>query len=97
MGIVNVKREKCNQMRCIFLIYCSFISIKEKKTLYKKKNICAVYGYGTIAENIVFMWFGRFSRGKLDLEDGERSGRTAAVDDQTVIKKLSTSNDMRPH
>lgn len=43
------------------------------------------------------MWFGRFSSGKLDLEDGERSDRIA-VDDQTMIKKLSIIiNDMRHH
>lgn len=46
----------------------------------QQKNICTIFGEGSVAENIVRKWFGRLRNVNFDLEDRERSGRPAGVD-----------------
>lgn len=61
-----------------------------RKAVQTAKKICAVYGDCAIAKrSTVRKWFARFRSGNFDLEDRERSGRPAVVDDdqiETLIK-----------
>lgn len=54
---------------------------RKGKMLYKKQEkICAIYGDGTISENIG-LWFAMFRRGHFYLEDWECSNRLSVIDD----------------
>lgn len=46
----------------------------------KKKDICAIYEDGAIAEITVHKWFASFRSGNFGSEDQKRSGKTAVVD-----------------
>lgn len=70
-----VKRK----IRCIFVILYSFISEKGNAVQTAKEELCAGYGDGSIAEDIIYKLFARF-RGYFDFGNRELSSRLAVID-----------------
>ncbi|KAM0730355.1 Histone-lysine N-methyltransferase SETMAR [Formica fusca] len=64
---------------------------KGKNAVQTAKKICAVYGNDAIAESTVRKWFARFRIGNFDLEDRERSGKPAVVDDDQIVTLIENN------
>ncbi|XP_018366071.1 PREDICTED: histone-lysine N-methyltransferase SETMAR-like [Trachymyrmex cornetzi] len=64
---------------------------KRKNAAQTAKKICAIYGNGTVAESTVRKWFARFRSDNFDLEDRERSGRPAVVDDDQIVTLIENN------
>jgi len=60
----------------------------------QQKRFCIlyiVYGDNIVAENTIRKWFTRFRNGNFDLEDRERSGRPAVVDNDQILTLIENN------
>jgi len=66
---------------------------KGKNTAQTAKKICIVFGNNAVAESLVRKWFTHFRNSNFDLENRERSGRPAVIDDDQILTLIE--NDPR--
>jgi len=64
---------------------------KGKNAAQTAKKICIAYGDSAVGESTVRKWFTRFRNGNFDLEDRERSGRPAIVDDDQILTLIKNN------
>ena len=79
---------------CIMLYY--FKKGKNATEMQKKKKICAVYGEGTVTDQMCQKWFAKFFAGDFSLGNAPQSGRPNEVD-SNQIETLIENNQLSYH
>ena len=59
-----------------------------QKAVEAARDICSVYGEGTIGESTAQKWFAKFKNGDFNLNDKSRSGRPLLLDQELLKAHL---------